>query len=394
MSVAVILRAQDVLLFRDGKPFSAGADARARSLFPPTPFTIQGALRARVLFSSGVSPSDFAKAPFDPAVQSLRGKIGFASEGYGGLRIRGPFLARLENGTWTRYFPVLADIVKGEDGYQILQPLESCDPHSGEFASVGKTARIPSNIPDGLLFLWLKTAGRVQAVSGWISEKDLDEYLNGEAPAGVVPEEDFVVRESRFGIGIQGATRTVREGFLYLAEFLRLREDTGFWVEVDGLEPGDLGGQKGLLQLGGEARVARYEIVESRPLPVPPNPLPERFKVVLLTPAYFSEGWKPKDWETFFNGSVQLISGVIPRYQSFGGAFVDDQNRREGFEKRMYRFVPPGSVFYFRSRGPASICKTAWTETPENNADFGQIGFGCFVVGQWKSRKGGHNRVR
>jgi CRISPR/Cas system CMR-associated protein Cmr3 (group 5 of RAMP superfamily) len=39
------IRPQDVWLFRDGKPFSGGEDHAATGIFPPTPFTVQGALR-------------------------------------------------------------------------------------------------------------------------------------------------------------------------------------------------------------------------------------------------------------------------------------------------------------------------------------------------------------
>ena len=59
-----------------------------------------------------------------------------------------------------------------------------------------------------------------------------------------------------------------------------------------GITPADLGGERGFLQLGGEARAAYYEVRESGlgSLLSPPNPLPDRFKVVLLTPAWFSGG--------------------------------------------------------------------------------------------------------
>jgi CRISPR-associated protein Cmr3 len=38
----IVIRPMDVWLFRDGKPFMAGEDHAAETLFPPSPFTLQG----------------------------------------------------------------------------------------------------------------------------------------------------------------------------------------------------------------------------------------------------------------------------------------------------------------------------------------------------------------
>lgn len=368
MSFALILRPHDVLLFRDGKPFSAGTDTRARSLFPPTPFTVQGAIRARVLFSSGVSLAAYATSPSDSAVQALRQKIGFASQSYGQLRLQGPFLARQEEGIWVRYFPAPADIVQCNGQYHLLQPQRNLP--------------FESNLPEGLVWSWIHTPDQVENPRGWISEAQLRLYLEGQPPMQLVQEDEFVLHEPRFGIALQAETKTVQEGFLYMADFLRLKEEVAFWVELDGIQPSDLGGEQGFLQLGGEARVVWYRREESRPLPRMAL-LPEQFKVVLLTPAWFAEGWRPKDWCTFFSGSVRLVAAVIPRYQSLGGAYVDDQHRRGAFQKPLRRFVPAGSVFYFEHDGEAIYNGQPFTETPAGEGDFGQIGFGCAVIGKW-----------
>lgn len=369
MSFALVIQPHDVLIFRDGKPFAAGTDTRAQSLFPPTPFTVQGAIRSRVLFSSGVSPAAYATSPADPAVKGLHQKIGFGSQSYGQLQLRGPFLAHRENGDWVRYFPAPADVVQSNGQYHILRPLKSL------------TAQ--SNRPDNLAWTWIRTTGRVEDAGGWINEQQLLDYLKGQLPGSLVDEEEFMLHEPRFGIALQAGTRTVREGFLYMADFLRLKEDVAFWVEVDGIQPSDLGGERGFLQLGGEGRAAWYEKIEPRPLPSSPTPLPQRFKVVLLTPAWFSEGWHPSDWSQFFTGSVCLVAAVIPRYQSLGGAYVDDQHRRGAFQKPMRRFVPAGSVFYFEHEGNVAYKGEPFTETPSNEGDLGRIGFGCVVIGRW-----------
>ncbi len=374
MSFGLVIHPHDVLLFRDGRPFSAGTDVRARSLFPPTPFTIQGAIRARVLFSSRVSPADYAHGRRE--AQQLRDLIGPPHGGYGELRLKGPFLARRENDRWVRYFTAPADIVGIRGSYRFLQPL--------------KDSPWQANLPDNLQAPWIRTTEHPEEARGWISEEGLRRYLQGEAPSEVHKECEFVEREHRFGIALERGLRTVRESYLYLAEFLRLKEDVAFWVEVEGISEADLGGKEGFLQLGGEARVAYYEVQEAGldSLLTPPNPLPKRFKVVLLTPAWFSCGWQPQgaNWGQFFvapKGSVRLVSAILPRYQAIGGAYVDDQRRKGAFQKPMRRFVPAGSVYFFEHDGKASWAGKPFTETPPGEGDYGQIGFGTGVISEW-----------
>ncbi len=377
MSFDLILEQHDVWLFRDGRPFTAGEDMRARSLFPPTPFTIQGAIRARVLFSSPVSPADYASPNPSPAAQCLRGRIGAPGQGYGQLCLQGPLLAKRENNVWKLFFPLPADVVTiPGSGYAVLSPLKSDALH------------VQSNMPDGLLSLWIRNIKRVEEERGWVSEEDLRRYLQGQAPEKVYKESDFVVREHRFGIALEQGKRTAREAHLYLAEFVRLKDDVALWVRVDGIQPADLGSKHGVLQLGGEARAAHYSVHEARALdwmPSTEQALPERFKVVLLTPAWFAEGWRPTggDWSRFFTGKVRLVSAAVPRYQPIGGAYVDDQRRRGAFQKPMRRYVPAGAVYFFEAEGHVQWTGRPFTETPPEEGDFGQIGFGLLAIGVW-----------
>jgi CRISPR-associated protein Cmr3 len=375
MSFGLMIQPHDVLLFRDGKPFSAGTDIRARSLFPPTPFTLQGAIRARILFSSGTSPADYVQGT-TPAAQQLRNLIGSPQGSYGQLRLWGPFLARQENGQWVRYFPLPADVVCVGGGYTLLQPL--------------KYPPWQSNLPVHLQTPWLRTTKHLEEARGWISKQALERYREGQPPQTVLPEDCFVEREPRFGIAMERARRTVRESYLYLAEFLRLKEDVAFWVDVEGISETNLGGKTGFLQLGGEARAAYYEVQEPvlGSLLTPPNSLPHRFKVALLTPAWFSGGWQPQsgNWGQFFNDpkdSVRLVSAIIPRYQAIGGAYVDDGRRKGAFQKPMRRFVPAGSVYFFEHEGTASWARKPFTETLPGEGDYGQIGFGTCLIGEW-----------
>ncbi|MCS6846435.1 MAG: type III-B CRISPR module-associated Cmr3 family protein, partial [Anaerolineae bacterium] len=67
-TMALFLSPVDVWLFRDGRPFDAGDDHYARSLFPPYPSVIQGAIRSHHLVVKGVDLRD--KRAIEEAVGS------------------------------------------------------------------------------------------------------------------------------------------------------------------------------------------------------------------------------------------------------------------------------------------------------------------------------------
>lgn len=367
----MFIEPNDVLLFRDGKPFMAGEDHRARSLFPPSPFTMQGVVRSKVLFDSGVSLHDYAHAT-TPAAQALIQQIGGVGSGYGQLRLQGPLVAKRSPRGVTRYVPLPADVVSVDGDYALVKPV--ADHPFG------------SNQPTGILPLWTRTDKPLKEACGWLAEEAfMGRYVQGLSlrKNDVTCENQLLVREPRFGIALDYTPRRPQEGMLYQMEFLRLREGVGFLLEVDGTNPFP---PQGFLQVGGEARPATYEVLQT-PLPTlsPRNPLPKQFKVMLLTPAWFTGGWQPQDdtWGQFFDGKVALMSVALPRAQPIGGAFADDRRRSENFQKPMRRFVPAGTVFFFEGDGSVVYNGKPFTETPAGEGDFGQIGFGCMVTAPW-----------
>lgn len=367
----MFIEPNDVLLFRDGKPFMAGEDHRARSLFPPTPFSMQGVVRSKVLFDRGVSPYDYAHAA-TPGAQALMQEIGGVGSGYGQLRLRGPFVAKRNASGVMRYVPLPADVVKAGDDYRPVKPV--ADHPFG------------SNQPTGLLPVWTRTDQPLKEARGWLAEQVvITRYAQGLTLGknDVTDESELLVREPRFGIALDYTPRRPQEGMLYQMEFLRLREGVGLLLEVDGIDPF---APQGFLQVGGEARAATYEVLQT-PLPAlaSTNPLPGQFKVILLTPAWFTGGWQPQDgnWSQFFDGKVALVAVALARAQAIGGAFADDRQRAGNFQKPMRRFIPAGSVFFFEGDGSVAYHGAPFTETPPGEGDFGQIGFGCVVTAPW-----------
>jgi CRISPR-associated protein Cmr3 len=239
----LFLEPVDVWLFRDGKPFDALSDHRARSLFPPYPTVMQGVIRSHHLVVKGVDlrdPEAIAKA------------VGTA-EVFGNLRLRGPFIARKEGAHITRYFPVPADVVldRQAGGYRPLRPRPRKEaPH------------VLTSAPDDLPMLLWPPEGyepSKQVAGQWLAEEDLLKCLRGELVTAV-PGETLFTRENRFGIGRDDATRTTLEGALYEVEFIRPCPGVGLWVQVEGYDGWP---EAGLMRIGGEGRGAYFSKIES-----------------------------------------------------------------------------------------------------------------------------------
>jgi CRISPR-associated protein Cmr3 len=370
----LFIEPQDVWLFRDGRPFDAGVDHGASSLFPPTPNTVQGIIRSRYLVEQDV---DFQKyANRDSSLQAVSKAIGWPGNGYGQMKLRGPLVARWDEGNQTlmRYVPLPADVVKVGDDYQLLRPL--------------KAPLVRTNWPSGdLLPLWLQVTDDdvPKQAQGWLSERALPDYLAGTPSANLIVEHDdaLFVREGRLGVGIASHRKRPEEGFLYQVEFIRPRPGVGLTVELSGIQLAS----RGLLRMGGESRAGRYWTVTPGALPGQAISGPDddgrtRFRLIFLTPARFEGGWQPEggDWSAFFDKPVILKAAALPRAQSIGGARVDNQSQRGGrFQKTMWRYVPAGSVFFFEAEGPVRPLKSCFTD---DNTE-GQIGFGLAIFGKW-----------
>lgn len=370
----------DVWLFRDGRPFDAGADHRARSLFPPNPTTLQGALRSKALALYGVDLAAYRGRDVDaavaaqigrpPQIEWRRGQPVVVEEGdFGRLRLRGPFVARRASGQVTPYFPCPADALvekRVDKGPDVVAQLRVT-------RQVVFEANWPKQQDAALQPLMYDAVVPVEESRAWLSAPALSRYLNGEnlEPEDLTEQAKLFTDESRFGVGIDSAVKRPQEGLLYQVEYVRPADNVGLLVEVTGLDEAPWG-QRGVLSFGGEARAAQYEVLTAAP-PLPTSPMDsERFKVYLATPAWFEQGWRPQRWSAFFTPEPTLVASAVRRYQAIGGWDIA-HNR----QKPMRRYVPAGSVYYFE--GQAQATGSLLCDAPTDS----QIGFGQYFTGRW-----------
>ena len=396
----IFIEATDVWLFRDGRPFDAGADHRAASIFPPAPTTIQGAIRTKLLALYNTSFTDYAEG--NNISSEITDQIGTADNGQPGqMQFRGPFLARRQaDNSIMPYFPRPADILQvNSDKVQRLVPLRP-----------DNKAPFAANWPDEVPYLQpclydvsLVGDDKPEGGQAWISAVGMRAYLAGKistdnfSPPGqdrggrnewlakaeaelntsgylghvhLKPTTYFFRNEYRLGIGIEEVHKRPSDGKLYTATFVRPHNDVGLLVEVTGLLESKWS-KAGILSLGGERKSARYSLID-KPAHWPTHET-EGNKLYLATPTHFDGGWQTNNWQNYFSNAGQLTAACVSRPQMIGGWDMA-QNR----PKPMQRYVPAGCVYFFDSSlqrvNDEPIC---------DDKDAGQIGFGTTFIGRY-----------
>lgn len=375
------------LLLRTGRPFVAGENNFAESLFPPTPETIQGAIRATL--ATHLRPNTTPAEAFAEA--DVRELIG-DRERCGRFRITGITLGRYEKaGTKriARLFPAPASLFQEQGGAErqlrlLLRPQEQ--------------GLIHTNLSNDMQLLYFNVPDpghKIEPLKGWLTEGGLQQFLRkgGDVPAKeIVNEKDIYTKENRLGIGINSAAKAAEEGMLYQVQMIRMNHNAdsdfiyGFVVDIrlssttqEGAYIDDSETQEklrlpneGWMILGGERRAARFEVVPSSQESI--DNLKSGKMLYLATPAALSRGWRPDSWSKLLDSDISPIAVAIDRYQPIGG-WSQDPNNSGGYGKTMRRCVPAGTVYYFEKEIAISRPFT----------DHGsEIGYGIAYVGEYE----------
>jgi len=370
----LFIESNDVLMFRDGRPFSGGEDHFARCIFPPSPATIYGAIRSRILSERWEEYDEFKKG----TSEDLNVEIG-TPDTNGTLAITGFGLAMRNEGMVAPLFPIPRDTVKikGNNGGDmfLLKP-------EPEIKGITKT-----NLPEFLDYLWIAREDALEDAVGFLTVEEVERYLLGEPPKVLIPPEKLFQHEERTGIRKSKSTKSVdpKEGGLYSVEYVRMNQDTGFFLEMVGTS---LLPSTGILRLGGDYRTARYKEA-SWDLPEIPQikkriSETKRFKLFLTTPAIFKKGWLPGSFdEITLKGSIneiemQMIGAALGRPAGIGGFDLV-----KGRPKMMEKGVPAGSVYFFEmtESNVDKLFDRLWLQPVSDERQ--HEGFGISMIGTW-----------
>jgi len=375
------IRPEDVWLFRDGKPFAAGEDHSAHSMFPPTPLTVQGALRQKISVSLGVSLREYKAAKTDNARKAVE-YIGSHGElrQLGKFRMRGPFISLRTETSLVPLFPAPADLLKHNktNEFRISKPNQTLlSDLEGDF-HFPEVIEDYENLPGHWMtadtfeqYLANTPPNSVTFNEGSEHQDPLTAYQNGKR---IWHNKLIYQNDDRFGVSTNALTSFREEGQLYQVQFVRPQRGIGLLVSVSNDIPTNL--LAGAMNIGGEQRQANAALIEN--VVMPSRSISNHFKVTFLTPAYFDDGWQPKngDWSTVFGHSITLKSAVVYRPWKLGG-----WNSAENRARAMHNYIAPGSVYYFETEQSFSPPDALTQEMDGINAQ--ALGFGQYAISQW-----------
>ncbi|MEM2096865.1 MAG: type III-B CRISPR module-associated protein Cmr3 [Methanothrix sp.] len=358
----LILTPVDSWFFRDGRPFHMGeATSDVGGFFPPSAFTVAGAIRAHLARSMGWREDRRERRWSDEICRVL-------GDGYDlkGLRFRGPLLCRDSDHGLEILFPSPLNLYgkKGDRGYEmrLLRPGAEVECDLGR-------VRLPS--AEGI--------DGMKPLSGYITGDQLKQVLRGEVPEGrVIPAEELWSSEYAVGLARDLETRTAEEAHLYSINRIRLERGVHLLMGVEGIEYmlKELDGA--VMPLGGEGRMASVAIttlVEDisgfRPELRSENGT-VRFTLLHITPAFLGRWPGPGDAIPGVPGRV--VSACIERAMRIGG--WDSVNRRPVDLKP---FIPPGSVWFCEADedGLEDVIRLSRV------GEYTEFGFGEVAVGVW-----------
>jgi CRISPR-associated protein Cmr3 len=182
-------------------------------------------------------------------------------------------------------------------------------------------------------------------------------------------------------------THLARFGAIALAARVRANQWCGEVVaKLDTLHP-----------LGGERRLVHWKATaEPRTWSCPQQVRSalgsaSRVRMVLVTPAVFSDGWKPGWLKDDLVGTppgastpLRLVGASIQRWRAVSGWSLANLPGRPRGPKPVKRLVPAGGVYFFETvDGEASDLADRWLEPVSDDEQDRQDGFGLAVWGVW-----------
>jgi len=369
----IFVEPNDVLMFRDGRPFAGGEDHFARCVFPPYPSTFYGAIRSHILSVRWPEFKRFRDSRDIP--EDLRKEIG-TPETTGEMMIsRFSIAERTHNGRVGLLYPMPRDIVQDKDTKDVfkISPQDL------------NTSDIMSNIPHGLNYAWLYREEVIETINGYLSTGEMERYLSGGIPSSWKKADEIYEKEPRTGILKDRARRSVQTGGLYSVEYLRLNNGIGFAIEVLNT---DLLPSSGVMRLGGDHRSAFYKTTTWDDIRTDPIrqviEQNRRFKLLLTTPAIFKQGWLPS-WmdRATLEGTIDTLRVKLLGACTGNSVGVGGFDLVKGMPKVMKRAVPAGSVYYFEviEGDTETIFDRFWLKSISDERT--EEGFGITLIGGW-----------
>lgn len=355
------IKPQDVLSFRDSRPFGGEDEHRINLSFPPSPATLYGALRTSIL--SGVKDGFFAPANVPPDIKNLIGD----ENHFGTLEIRDFSLVYDDERIYATPNDILKIKTKDGNDFRVVTA-----------APAKLKGDIKTNKPEEVKYLSLPPSDEVifyEAPPRFIRHSGLVKYLTNQklVKSDFLSSDEFFRPEYRTGIRIDKNTLTVEEGALFSVEFARLNRKSAFYIEVNTPLNSDV------IKLGGEGRSAAL-IPKELNSELPETKMLNGLKIITTAPLFSSNGYYPDARITAkikeqTGDDAELVSVSVRGYKPVGG-----WNIVKNSSKPLKRYIPEGSVFYFKCNNANNLIKSKIINISPSEDELKQS-FGLAITG-------------
>ncbi len=373
-TVSLLLKAADVLMFRDSRPFDAG-DSGAQSIFP-TPQTVAGAVRTWLLRSASADLKTLkGVAPSAAAMQSWAARYIPEALWVVEASLMGPLLM-VEGGPRYPLPRHLAICRSSTSSYRVASPLQAKLPGRSYFPRLAGASDLLPVRPRGSEDFDL-------ASGGLIGQAQMSAALQADgtiAASDVDGLAEYMLDEHRLGIGVNAGAHTAEKGMIYSGRFLRPDHGVSLRVDITSTDAAlrqKLGAahQKApWLRLGGEGRVAGIEILDAVALPCAITDWPaERFTTCLITPGRFADGgWLPR----LPGCRLVAAAGVAP-------VSCSGWNSVEGRPTETRYAVMAGAVYFWERIPDAPDIADPHGTSLCDQLEERQAGWGYCLRGEW-----------
>ena len=395
----VLLETEDVFLFRDSRPFTAGEDFRAEGQFPPLPPPVAGAVRSILLTSAlRKEGKGFRDLESDPLLASVRAALGTA-DSMGQLRLAGPLACRYVPGQFLPepLFALPADALpRGIP--RLRDDLTTPGLRRSMTGVLGGSMAV---LDPALASVTEAEEEEAEPVGDWLCAGEMEKYLTGAAQ--ITRECLKVLTETRTGIH-RNERRTVEAGWFFNAQMqrphwdqhsaigllLRLETPTGHAIETPQYVP-----------LGGEGRSAFLRPLHNLSLPLDGLQVRHgiaeqiaadegRFRLYLATPGVFG-GATPGEGGLLPSAFPGTLKGVASgKAVPVGGWSLATNSPRP-----LRRAAPAGTVYFGQLAdctldAAKTLVETFHHRTTLQEQDHlpeaeyrARMGFGLTLVGAW-----------
>ncbi|MGC8726025.1 MAG: type III-B CRISPR module-associated protein Cmr3 [Thermoplasmata archaeon] len=363
----------DTLFFRDGRPYNLGESNQndVESMFPPTPFTVVGGLRAAIAKNLGWN----GKGTWGN-VNQITDKIGNHNN-LGSINFYGPFIM-IENET-NKSNEILYPLPKNiRLKIKKSEETEKKYIKSYEVKKIKPTNKITSDL--GTIDFPMEPENNEDSdskyiyINGYVNKKDLETLLSEDNPTNkinIYTNDNIFENEYTVGIKRNASKLTVEEGNLFSRQFVRMKSKVHFVIGCDGCEELSTKIDRSLIMLGGESKGAYVQKIDNIELPNVKVNYDSKFIVYFATPTRL-DGIS-LNGEIKEIGNAKLVSGCIDKPVMIGG-----WDFNEG-PQELKSFIPQGTVFFMEKEGNDTIDNL----NNKKIGDSSNFGFGHILIGKW-----------